>query len=109
MADELDPSKVAAYAVGSGGILAALWSAFLRRANRNEEKLDASTSQSITHLMRSQENHRDQLEALKQKVVELDTRLAMREGRYGVEPLTVNQRPSAAIEALRAEHKSKNK
>lgn len=107
MSDELDTAaKVGGLAGGGGAFVAfGVWLAkrFVRKGDEAEAREKAEMRAQLAHLMAAKENHRDQLEELKRKVVELDTRLAMREGRYGVEPLTTpGQRPSPVVEALRA-------
>jgi len=86
--------------VGGGAIIGPLFVWLVK-------KMVGAGDAKMQHFDHSLESHREQIEILKQKVVELDTRLGIREGRYGVEPMTnPGMRPSAAIEALRAKSRS---
>jgi hypothetical protein len=89
----------------AGLALATLWRAFIRKSEKNEDKLDTVLSSKLTHFEKAIESHRNQLEELKRVAVEHETRLRFREGGYGPEPLTnPGMRPTAAIEALRAKN-----
>lgn len=111
MSDEIDTAaKIGGLAGGGGAFVAfGVWLAkrFVRKGDVAEAEARAQVQAALAHLMAAKESHRDQLEELKVRVVELDTRLAMREGRYGVEPLTnPGSKPSAAVAALQAAAKA---
>lgn len=113
MSDELDTvAKVGGIAGGGGAFVAfGVWLAkrFVRKSDEAEAREKADMKATLAHLMLSKENHREQLEDLKRKVVELDTRLGFREGRYGVEPLTTpGTKPSPLVAALQAKARGSN-
>lgn len=105
MSDELETAgKVGSGALGATGVLGILWAAFVRRANRNEEKVEKTSEARLVHCEKALEAHRELIATLSSKVVELDTRLKFREGAYGTEPLTSpGVRPTPALDAFRAE------
>ena len=91
----LDPGSVAGVAGGTLSIATVVWwlvQRAIRRGDKAEEQLNREQRIELAKLRERVESglasHRDQLEALKRTIVEHDTRLAFREGRYGTEPLT---------------------
>lgn len=114
MSDELDTAaKVGGLTGGGLTVAGAVWYLIRRAINKGDhasDKLEADRDARLVHCEKALENHRDQLEAMKRELVEHDTRLAFREGRYGAEPLTIpGVKPSAALEAYRAEQIAKAK
>lgn len=55
-------------------------------------------------------NHADRIGKAELRIENIDTRLGVREGRYGDEPITnPGSKPSAAVQALRDAHRAKAK
>lgn len=105
MSDELDTAgKIGGGALGATGVLGILWAAFVRRANKNEDKVEQTNEGRLVHCEKALDVHRELIATLNAKVVELDTRLKFREGAYGSEPLTnPGARPTPQLDAFRAE------
>lgn len=102
MSDELDFAKGGGVGAAVMAFVGVLWAAFVRRGEKNADKVEADLEARLTHLEKAKESHREQLEELKRVAVELDTRLKFREGAYGLEPLTTpGARPSPSLEAFR--------
>lgn len=111
MSDELDTAaKIGGLAGGGGAFVAfGVWLAkrFVRKSDEAEARAWADVRAQLNHLLLAKDKMREELEELKRNAVELDTRLAMREGRYGVEPLTSpGLKPSADVAALQARAKA---
>lgn len=117
MSDELDPAKVVGFGGGAVGIITALWAAFTRRAEKNEDRVDQDLRDTIVELKADVKKlteriegglgaHKDLIASLVTKTVELETRLRFREGGYGPDPLTSpGIKPSPAVAALQAKHR----
>lgn len=97
MSDASDETISLVKEIGGWVVAAAVWliSRFFGQSDKANE-----------HYEKALASHRDQIEELKRIVVDLDTRLGFREGRYGSEPLTnPGSRPSPLIAALQAKHR----
>lgn len=108
-------AKMGLGALGGSPLLLLFVKRWFRRADEEKQALLSLVAELRGDLRQLRERiegglgaHRDQLEAVKRELVEHDTRLAFREGRYGAEPLTSpGSKPSAALEAFRAEQAKK--
>lgn len=108
MSDDVDLAKAAVGgAVGGfsiGKVVDFIVARFIKKSDKNEDKLEAQGEQRLVHCEKALEAHRELIANLVTKNVELDTRLGFREGRFGSEPLTnPGARPTPQLDAFRAE------
>jgi hypothetical protein len=99
VSDEIDTgAKVVGLGGGIAGVVAVLWTAFLRRAGRNEDKVEADRDERISKLEAKCEAlaermnsalsaQRSDIGTVREMAIRTEERLAMREGRRG-EPVT---------------------